>query len=61
MSKAILKLGQIDEVAKSLPGRDCGLCGAPTCASLAEDIVLGVAFRTACMHISDHEERAKLT
>ena len=59
MSKAILKLGQIDEVTKSLPGRDCALCGAPTCASLAEDIVLGVAFRSACMHLSEREEKAK--
>ena len=40
MSKAIMKLGQIDEIARSLPGRNCGLCGAPTCAALAEDIVL---------------------
>ncbi len=40
MSKAIEKLARIDELAASLPGRDCGACGAPTCSSLAEDIVL---------------------
>jgi anti-sigma regulatory factor (Ser/Thr protein kinase) len=41
MPTAIRKLAQIDELARRLPGRDCGICGAPTCASRAEDIVLG--------------------
>jgi anti-sigma regulatory factor (Ser/Thr protein kinase)/Na+-translocating ferredoxin:NAD+ oxidoreductase RNF subunit RnfB len=38
---AVEKLARIDRIAKTLPGRDCGLCGAPTCLSLAEDAVLG--------------------
>jgi hypothetical protein len=41
MAKAIAKLAQIDQLARSLPGRNCGRCGAPTCLALAEDIVLG--------------------
>jgi Na+-translocating ferredoxin:NAD+ oxidoreductase RNF subunit RnfB len=40
MGKAIEKLARIDELASGLPGRDCGVCGSPSCASLAEDIVL---------------------
>jgi len=40
MSKAIEKLARIEELTAGLPGRDCGACGAPSCASLAEDIVL---------------------
>ena len=40
MCKAIEKLARIDELTTELPGRDCGVCGAPTCSSLAEDIVL---------------------
>ena len=40
MGRAIEKLARIDELAAKLPGRDCGVCGAPTCSSLAEDIVL---------------------
>jgi anti-sigma regulatory factor (Ser/Thr protein kinase)/NAD-dependent dihydropyrimidine dehydrogenase PreA subunit len=40
MGKAIEKLARIDELAAGLPGRDCGACGSPSCASLAEDIVL---------------------
>jgi len=40
MGTAIQKLARMQEVIKSLPGRDCGACGAPTCAALAEDIVM---------------------
>ena len=40
MSKAIEKLGRLQTVVDSLPGKDCGACGAPTCAALAEDIVM---------------------
>ncbi len=57
MSKAIAKLAKIDEVTKSLPGKDCGMCGAPTCAALAEDIVLGVADRAACLFLHIKTEK----
>lgn len=50
MSRAIAKLGQIDALTKRLPGRNCAMCGAPTCAALAEDIVLGRAEIAACAH-----------
>jgi anti-sigma regulatory factor (Ser/Thr protein kinase) len=49
MAKAITKLARIDKLARSLPGSNCGMCGAPTCAALAEDIVLGRATREACL------------
>ena len=48
MTKAIHKLARIDKLKRSLPGGDCGICGAPTCAALAEDIVLGRAHPEAC-------------
>ena len=48
MAKAIEKLGRMDKMAASLPGRNCGVCGAPTCSALAEDIVLGRAKLSAC-------------
>lgn len=50
-SKAILKYSEIDELTKSLPGKDCGMCGAPNCATLAEDIVLGRAFKEDCIYL----------
>jgi anti-sigma regulatory factor (Ser/Thr protein kinase)/Na+-translocating ferredoxin:NAD+ oxidoreductase RNF subunit RnfB len=40
MGKAIQKFGRMQTLTSSLPGRDCGACGAPTCAALAEDIVM---------------------
>lgn len=49
MAKAIQKLAKIDKLRRSLPGSDCGMCGAPTCAALAEDIVLGRAHPEACI------------
>ena len=48
MSRAIEKLSEIDRLVTELPGRNCGVCGAPTCSALAEDVVLGRAQRTAC-------------
>jgi len=50
MATAIAMLGAIDEAARSLPGRDCCSCGAPTCAAFAEDLVLGMAGSSDCPH-----------
>jgi Fe-S-cluster-containing hydrogenase component 2 len=41
MARAMEKLARIQKIVHTLPGMDCGLCGSPTCAALAEDIVLG--------------------
>ena len=51
MSRAIEKLSRIDALTKSLPGRDCGACGCPSCAALAEDIVLGRSRREQCLFL----------
>jgi len=48
MGRAIQKLAQLQTVLHSLPGRDCGACGAPTCASLAEDVVMQRASVELC-------------
>ncbi|MDD4890721.1 MAG: (Fe-S)-binding protein [Phycisphaerae bacterium] len=50
MGAAIRKLADIDRVLKTLPGKDCGLCGCPTCGTLAEDIVMARAPADACVH-----------
>lgn len=41
MQKAMEKIERIKDIAKILPGLDCGSCGSPTCTALAEDIVRG--------------------
>lgn len=38
IEKAIKKLERIREIMCFLPNVDCGLCGAPNCKTLAEDI-----------------------
>lgn len=35
------KYSEMEEICASLPGLDCGCCGAPTCRAFAEDIVRG--------------------
>ena len=49
MMKALEKMQKIDELSDSLPGLDCGACGAPSCRALAEDIVRGNAKETDCI------------
>jgi serine/threonine-protein kinase RsbT len=50
MGEAIRKLSRISELSDSLPGRDCGTCGAPSCGVFAEDVVLGRADAAGCPH-----------
>jgi hypothetical protein len=59
MGIAIQKLGRLQALVGSLPGRDCGACGAPTCAALAEDIVLGRAGMELCPYIAVDKEDAE--
>lgn len=56
MSRAILKLGELQAVIRSLPGRDCGACGAPTCAGLAEDVVMQRASVDLCPYREGEKE-----
>ena len=43
------KLQDIEKILSELPGLDCGSCGAPSCQSLAEDIVQGKACESDCV------------
>lgn len=47
--EAMKKFEQMEEVLRSLPGLDCGACGAPSCQCLAEDIVQGKANEIDCI------------
>ncbi len=48
--EAMEMMDNLEKIADSLPGLDCGSCGAPTCRALAEDIVRGNARETDCIH-----------
>lgn len=49
IGEAMSKFDQIDKIIETLPGLDCGACGAPSCASMAEDIVQGKAHIEDCI------------
>ena len=55
---ALVKYDQMEQILATLPGLDCGACGAPTCAALAEDIVQGNALETDCIiKLKEHIRR----
>jgi len=55
---ALGKYEQMEKLLETLPGLDCGACGAPTCAALAEDIVQGNALETDCIiKLKEHIRR----
>jgi hypothetical protein len=60
LKTAMEKLRRIDEVIKKLPGIDCGSCGSPTCLSLAEDIVQGLARETDCRFVVHPKQKLPL-
>lgn len=41
-----------EAVLTTLPGLDCGLCGAPTCRELARDVSMGDASKDDCVFLS---------
>lgn len=48
--ESFMKLNQVEELCRELPGLDCGCCGAPSCKALAEDIVRKTAVKTDCIY-----------
>ncbi len=47
--KAMKMMSRMKEIESSLPGLDCGICGAPSCKALADDIVRGYAEQEDCI------------
>lgn len=55
LEEAMRMMEEIDRLYKLLPDLDCGSCGAPSCHTLAEDIVLGDAQLNDCIFILRQE------
>ncbi len=53
--KALKKMNQIESYTGLLPGKNCAACGAPTCRTLAEDVVSGNAELSDCVFIKIKE------
>lgn len=51
MEVSLRKLEQLEHILNTLPGIDCGACGAPTCRAFAEDVVMGWSYITDCIFV----------
>lgn len=51
MGRAMVKMERLQKILAFLPGVDCGLCGAPNCRALAEDVVNGNARIQQCIFL----------
>ena len=49
MAESMRMMADIQKLRASLPGIDCGSCGAPTCRAFAEDVVKGNANIDDCL------------
>ncbi|MDY5969091.1 MAG: [Fe-Fe] hydrogenase large subunit C-terminal domain-containing protein [Bacteroidales bacterium] len=56
IGKALEKMERRNKLASMLPQIDCGLCGAPTCETLATDVVRGLACMEHCIFVQRHKE-----
>ena len=66
--EAMRMMREIEEIRETLPGIDCGSCGAPTCMSFAEDIVKGETTADECTvnmrmlfhrYLEEHKEASR--
>lgn len=63
LGESMRMMAQIEQIRKSLPGIDCGACGAPSCRAYAEDAVRGKPCGGCVVRMSrartDREEKAE--
>ncbi len=52
LKERIKRVKEAEVVLSTLPGLNCGLCGAPNCKTLAKDIASGDAQKTECIFFS---------
>ena len=60
MTRALKKMRKMKDLMNTLPGVDCGVCGAPSCSALAEDIVNNHASLKDCIFIQRKYEHNNL-
>ena len=49
LGESMRMMADIQKLKETLPGIDCGSCGAPTCRAFAEDIVKGTSTPDQCV------------
>ena len=55
LAGAITRMKQRERIRQSLPGIDCGACGAPTCEAFAEDVASGQAEEHLCIVVRQRQ------
>lgn len=58
--KAMRMMSELKKIESELPGLDCGICGAPSCRALADDIVRGYAEKDDCIFRAAENEDEEL-
>jgi Na+-translocating ferredoxin:NAD+ oxidoreductase RNF subunit RnfB len=59
LSAAIERQEKAERILKSLPRKECGLCGCPDCKTFAEDVAEGKAVIEDCVVLTSHKHRKK--
>jgi len=52
LRERVRKVREAEGILRTLPGLDCGLCGAPTCGMLARDVTTGDGSTADCVFLS---------
>ncbi len=60
IKEKIVKMKKYKDIQKLLPGKDCGICGCPTCADLAKEIVDGNAKFSDCVFNMQEQKKVSL-
>ncbi len=58
LKERVKRIKTEEAVNKMLPGLDCGLCGAPTCKTFANDVAAGHASQDDCVMLSGKRLKA---
>ena len=53
INERIGRLNRVDQILKTLPRMECGICGSPDCRTFAEDVVDGKARVEDCLLLHD--------
>lgn len=57
MAQSMRMMADIQKIKDSLPGIDCGACGAPSCRAFAEDIVKNISKIDGCLIMRELSRR----
>ncbi len=59
IAESMRMMADIQNLKNSLPGIDCGSCGAPTCRAFAEDVVKKSACLEDCLILKCRSDKEK--